>query len=118
MSLARLTANPIPQSTVDEMVGKLLFEFRTLPGIESIILFGSAARGTMTESSDLDLLLIFDAPEQARSGFREAQTRRKKMVWPLDLLCVDVSIFKERSAIGGVLFCARTEGKILFKRTA
>ncbi|MFX0068892.1 MAG: nucleotidyltransferase domain-containing protein [Promethearchaeota archaeon] len=38
--------------------------------VEFIILYGSAARGLMRESSDIDLCIYYDAPPEEASRFR------------------------------------------------
>ncbi len=81
---------------------------------QSLVLFGSAARGEMTEASDLDLALIF--PNQII-----LETARKNLyispptgqLWPMDLLFYTLEEFKQRVNQGGVCELIRKEGRLL-----
>ncbi|MFQ6087033.1 MAG: nucleotidyltransferase domain-containing protein [Candidatus Bathyarchaeia archaeon] len=42
---------------------KLVERFSKLPHLEAVILFGSLARDSANERSDIDLLVIFDHPK-------------------------------------------------------
>jgi len=48
------------QSVVDTLTDRLITEFED--DIHSIVLFGSVARGEATEDSDIDVLIISEAP--------------------------------------------------------
>ena len=53
---------------------------------ESILLFGSQARGSATPSSDYDIALIFSSKEQIRPGLRQAHRALWPRPFPLDLV--------------------------------
>jgi len=115
MSLVKLTAKRLSDKEVDTLVNAFLQELKDLPEIEEIILFGSAARGEMTDASDIDLVAIFPTQETARFGSRLFHKNRKTF-WPVDILFVDRAHFLSRSDLGGVLFIAKEEGKVLFRK--
>ena len=58
--------------TRDEVIETLRAHRETLAerfGVRSLALFGSYARGTATESSDIDILVRFDGPATSKSYF-------------------------------------------------
>ncbi len=83
----------------------------------AIILFGSAAECKMTESSDIDIAVLF--PDMISL----AQARRTLYLmapgehsWPCDLLLFTSSEFLEKLQRGGVCEVIREEGRLLFGR--
>ena len=91
-------------------------DFRAFPGLDRVILFGSAARGTMTEASDLDIVLVFDLREQAIDALKRLYSARQRSHWPIDILSVDRAHFEKMSRLGGILFVAADEGRTIFER--
>jgi predicted nucleotidyltransferase len=81
-----------------------------------IILFGSYARGTADEGSDLDLMVIeHEVADKAEEYMRlmDALGRVAPGVG-VDLLIYPLSEFERRSQVPGtVLFEARVEGRVL-----
>ena len=55
---------PENQSVVNSLKEQLLAELKG--EIRSIVLFGSVARGEATEDSDIDILIITDAPFETK----------------------------------------------------
>ncbi len=58
--------------TRDEVIETLRAHRETLAerfGVTSLALFGSFARGTATDSSDIDILVRFDGPATSKSYF-------------------------------------------------
>ncbi len=81
---------------------------------EAVILFGSAARGTMTERSDIDLALIFpdaDTLRQARKAiFRQPPPDDRSQ----DLLFLTDADYRRKRATGGICEIIQAEGTPLF----
>lgn len=116
MSLVKLTAKTLSREEANALVDSFTQELKKLPEIQEIILFGSAARGEMTEASDVDLVAIFPSKELARSGSKLFHKNRKYF-WPVDILFVDRAYYDSRKNLGGVLFVAREEGKTIFRKS-
>ena len=100
------------QSKLNEAV-KLLIE-ACHP--ERIIQFGSYARGTETEDSDLDLMVI----ENRVQDRAEEMVRLCRILSPLqlgvDLVVADSETFKNwRECPGSVYYEAHTDGKSLYE---
>lgn len=97
------------QSAVKRMVA-------AASGPSRVILFGSYARGTAGEGSDLDLMVV-EHELADRAGeylrLREALGRVAPGIG-VDLLLYPLAEFERRSQVPGtILFEARMEGKIL-----
>jgi predicted nucleotidyltransferase len=81
-----------------------------------VILFGSYARGTADEGSDLDLMVIEqELPDKAAEYLRlRGALGRVAPGVGVDLLIYPLSEYERRSQVPGtVLFEARLEGQIL-----
>lgn len=97
------------QAAVDHMVSAASSPAR-------IILFGSYARGTADEGSDLDLMVIEqDLTDKAAEYLRlRSAIGRVAPGVGVDLLIYLLAEFEQRSQVPGtVLFEARMEGQIL-----
>jgi len=100
---------------IEEMIRRIVAKFDP----EKIILFGSHARGEAGPDSDADLLVVM----------RVAGSRRKKAaeihlaLWGIDL-AADILIFtpeqieKYKDIIGGIIYPALREGKVVYERAA
>ena len=116
MTVARLLAVQLTQEQISLLIKNVVDDFSEIPGLLSIILFGSACAGTMTNASDLDVVLLFETESAAGYARRNIGTYRIKSIWPMDLLCVDRATFERKSKIGGIYFVARDEGRVIFGR--
>jgi predicted nucleotidyltransferase len=65
-----------------------------------VILFGSAARGTSGNESDVDLCVVIDHPDRRPLEIgREIRREIRPIVHgPLDLLVYDSAVFRDRAA--------------------
>ncbi len=107
-----------PQSTLLESMVKTILE---IASPEKIILFGSQAVGTATESSDYDFLIVENEP------FGKTGSRRKeagKLGWALSKFGVaaDILIYSPEEIEqrchwkNGVVLEALNKGRILYER--
>ena len=81
---------------------------------ESILLFGSKARGNATPSSDYDIALIFPNKEQIRTGLRQAHRALWPRPFPLDL----VGFAKESFQQGHTALAREVsrEGRVVYEK--
>ena len=80
------------QEPLDSVVGRIVESIVDAVAPEKIILFGSAARGEMTSSSDLDLLVVKDKCHRRKTAaqiYRTLPSSRPPVdivvAWPEDL---------------------------------
>lgn len=83
-----------------------------------IWLFGSAADGTMTEASDVDIALVFDTRDALLSCRRRLLSSPRSDDWPVDLVFFLHDDFVRRSKIGGLPMIIINEGKRVFPEEA
>ena len=84
-------------------------------GAERVIVFGSYARGAVTEDSDVDLLVI--VPFEGRSVDKSVEIRMKlRPQFPVDLLVRTPEKVRERMEMGdGFMREILEEGKVLYE---
>ena len=100
----------IDQSLLDRIIRRIV----EVAAPEKIVLFGSAARGTMGPNSDLDLLVIKSCPHRRRLAMALYQ-EVSGMGCPLDIIVVtpeDVERYGHSPAL--VIEPARREGKVVY----
>jgi predicted nucleotidyltransferase len=85
--------------------------------IEKIILFGSQARGTANQKSDVDLLLIGDVNYDRYQMMTDILRSLGKMKYAFDVIILTADEFEEHKYIPGtVARYAFKEGKIIYER--
>lgn len=96
---------------IQEFSRELVEEFRPL----KVVLFGSYAKKTVTEDSDVDLLVIL--PFEGKSVSKSVEMRLKlRPRFPVDLIVRTPENVRERLAMGD-LFMEEVleEGKVLYE---
>ena len=83
-----------------------------------MILFGSAARGELTDQSDLDFAFIFKSEAARDKGKQAIYRASREDFWPLDFLFYTLEEFNEAAVKGGVAFLIKNEGKIIYNTEA
>jgi predicted nucleotidyltransferase len=79
-------------------------------------LFGSLARGEMTEASDVDIALVFDDPENLRACRDALHATPRTPDWPVDLAFFLYDDLYERAKVGGLPMLIVEEGRRLYWR--
>ncbi len=81
---------------------------------ESIVLFGSQARGNATADSDYDIALIFADRDQIQPGLMQAH----RALWPREVSIDLVGFTKDTFQTGRTAFAreVRREGKSLYQK--
>lgn len=82
---------------------------------QAIILFGSAARGEMTEDSDLDFLVIQDTHKDYFDRVRDLRSEIRTDV-PLDIIVLTPKEAKELPKKNSFFAQILKEGKLLYGR--
>ena len=104
----------ISEASIDEAVERLVRGF----GPERIILFGSQARGTADERSDVDLLVICRIQQNRRKLMVEMDRALVGLGFARDIMVLTPEEFaRDRNIPGTVARPAWKEGKLLYERT-
>jgi len=101
----------IPQAAIDDVVRKIAERFHP----QKIILFGSYARGDVRPESDVDLLVVMDAP---KGGERPSLQIRRMLhvMFGLDIIVHSPQTLRQRIAWGDPFLKEAVEtGKVLYE---
>ena len=114
MVFRKLLSQPLDTQVTKNLIAVELQRIVENCDPESVYLFGSAARGEMTDASDLDFLVVlpdFADIKSLKSRYYRSSVARTV---PVDTVFVKRSEFEKRSRIGGVCFVVADEGKLLY----
>ena len=96
---------------LDEIVKRVL----SVSSPEKIILFGSAAGGSMHADSDIDLLIVEPDPVDRRSESVRIDMAMSGLGYPVDVIVVSSEYFaRTRDIIGGIAYPADKYGKVIY----
>jgi len=97
---------------VQEIVRRLLDV--VLP--DRIILFGSAATGTMTRDSDIDLLVVSPAPANTIEEYVRLRQALRGLGFPFDVFLIATGKFEEsKNVFGGIAYPAHKYGRVIYE---
>lgn len=101
----------LDDSLIDEIVRRIL----SVAEPNRIILFGSAARGTMGRDSDIDLLVVQPGPFDQHSEYLRVRKSLRGMGYPFDILFITAERFEQsKNVIGGIAYPANKYGKVIY----
>ena len=104
----------VDETLLDEIVHRVLAVARP----DRIILFGSAATGKMTKDSDIDLLVVEEAPANARERSVEIRDAVGNIGYPVDVIVMRTERFQRtKRVIGGIAYPANKYGRVIYAAT-
>jgi predicted nucleotidyltransferase len=112
----------LPSSFVDT-INSIMGIVMDIEDVGKVIMFGSCSRGTHTDNSDIDLLLLLDSEESDMpfdkleekvgiSIYEQFDSNYKK---PVDLLFADESIFANSTRLDSVYYHIKKDGVTLYE---
>jgi uncharacterized protein len=102
----------VDEETIREIVNRIL----SVAKPEKIILFGSAATGTMTRDSDIDLLIVEQDPGDQRKESTRIRATLRGLGYPFDVIVISSTWFEEtKQVIGGIAYPASKNGKVIYE---
>ena len=111
--LKRLLAKKLDHQVVTTLVQSELADILSVCEPIQVFLFGSAARGEMTDASDLDFLLILPDHTDVKAVKSKYYCRKRQRDYPVDIIFMTASDFAQKSQIGGIAMICANEGKRL-----
>ena len=101
---------------IDErLIEEIVRRIRGASRVARIILFGSAAGGTMNPDSDVDLLVLEDEPDDVRQEMVRLRAALRGLEAPFDVLVMSKKRFEEtKHVVGGIAFPAHKYGRVLY----
>ena len=86
--------------------------------IKRVLLYGSRARGTATEESDFDLLVVEEDPVAKRQEIERLRQAVSDQHRPIDIWVMGEEEFEEtKEIIGGLAYPAHKYGVVLYENT-
>jgi predicted nucleotidyltransferase len=102
----------IDESLVQEIVRRVLAAARP----DRIILFGSAAAGTMTGDSDIDLLVLEQQPDSAHEESVKIRDSIGDLGYPFDVIVMPTERFEQtKDIVGGLAYPANRHGRVIYE---
>jgi predicted nucleotidyltransferase/HEPN domain-containing protein len=85
MGLHRLLAKRLTEHQVNELIQRITATIIDRCGPQRIILFGSAARGEMTDASDIDLVVVTTDHQSLKAARKAFYENPRHFNWPVDI---------------------------------
>jgi len=105
------TTSRLDDALIEEIVRRVL----SVAQPEKIILFGSAATGSMTRDSDIDLLIVEAGPFDRRKEYVRIRQALRGIGYPFDILFIAEDWFEaSKNVIGGIAYPAHKYGKVIY----
>ena len=103
----------ISEAIISTMVDRIVGRFQP----SRVVLFGSYARGTAIESSDVDLLVVMvDIPDKRQAAVEIRRTLGDLPVSKDIVVTTPDEITRRGHLVGTVLHAALREGKVVYER--
>jgi uncharacterized protein len=100
----------------DKILNEIISRILCAANPEKIILFGSAATGTMDKDSDIDLLVLEDEPGNTRKESVKFLRALRGLGYPFDIIVMSTERFEEtKEVIGGIAYPANKYGKVIYE---
>ena len=104
----------IDETVTSEIVRRILNAARP----DRIILFGSAAAGTMNGDSDVDLLVVEPSPGNTRDESVKIRRALGDIGYPIDVIVISTERFEDtKNIFGGIAYPAHKFGRVLHEAT-
>jgi len=101
----------VDEILIREIVRRLL----TVTKPDRIILFGSAAAGTMTRDSDIDLLVVSRTTANTLEDHVRLRRSLRGLGFPFDIFLIGTDTFEESKDIfGGIAYPAHKYGRVIY----
>lgn len=118
MRMNEMNQKVTPRNIDERLINEIVNRICSTANPKRIVLFGSAATGTMTFDSDLDLLVV----EDDFKNHREENLRLRKALHgigiPVDIFAMTSERFDEtKDVIGGLAYPANKYGKVIYEES-
>ena len=106
------TGIAIDDALIEEIVRRVL----SVAHPDRIILFGSAAAGSMTRDSDIDLLVVEAQENDRRRESVQIGDALRGMGFPFDVLVISRDWFEaSKNVVGGIAYPANKHGRVIYE---
>jgi predicted nucleotidyltransferase len=107
----------LSEMAVDKhVIQQIVLEILKVAHPERVILFGSAATGTMSSDSDVDLLVIEKHVSNPREQTLKIRNALRSFRMPVDVIVMAYERFEEtKNVVGGIAYPANKYGKVIYE---
>ena len=114
--------NQLPSSFI-ETINSIMGIVVTMDDVGKVIMFGSCSRGTQTDSSDIDLLILLNS-NRSDLSFKKLEEKIGVSIYeqydsnnkkPVDLLFADESIYEKSTRLDSVYYHIKRDGVTLYE---
>lgn len=100
----------------EKMLYEIIRRILSVATPDKIILFGSAAAGTMTRDSDIDLLIVAADPGDQRKESVRLRGKLQSLGYAFDVIMISTEWFEEsKDVIGGIAYPANKYGRVIYE---
>jgi predicted nucleotidyltransferase len=100
----------------EDLLKKVVERILSIAEPDRIILFGSAASGSMSRDSDLDLLVIEPRFKDQRKESIRLREALRDIDTPIDIFAMTSERFEEtKGVIGGLAYPANKYGRVIYE---
>ena len=101
----------ISEQTLNEIIERILKVAKP----DRIIMFGSAATGTMTKDSDIDLLVVEREPGDVYEEMVRIHKVLRGLGFPFDVIVMSTKRFEgTKGLVGGIAYPANKYGRVIY----
>jgi predicted nucleotidyltransferase len=99
----------------DSLLAEIVRRILTVSRPDRIILFGSAAAGSMNPDSDIDVMVLRRDLDNARKESVRIGDSLRGLGFPFDVVVMPTDRFEQtRNLAGGIAFPADKDGKVIY----
>ncbi len=100
----------------ERLIADIVGRVRSVVSPRRILIFGSAAVGSLTPDSDIDLLVLEDDLVDARADRLRIRQALRGLGWAFDIIVMTTERFDEtKGVVGTIAYPANRQGLIVYE---
>ena len=100
----------------ERLIAEIVGRIRSVATPRRILIFGSAAVGSLTPDSDIDLLVLEDDPVDARADRLRIRQALRGLGWAFDIIVMTTERFDEtKGVVGTIAYPANRQGQVVYE---
>jgi uncharacterized protein len=100
----------------ERLVAEIVKRVRSAATPRRILIFGSAAVGSMTPDSDIDVLVLVDGNVDARADRLRIRQALRGLGWAFDIVVMPTERFDEvKDVVGTIAYPASRQGQVVYE---
>lgn len=99
----------------DRLIAEIVRRICRVSAPDRIVLFGSAATGTMTSDSDIDLLVVEKDPGDRLAEYVRIRSALRGLDHPFDIIVMSAEWYGQtKDVIAGIAYPADHHGRVIY----